>query len=47
MAIEHVGYRRLYDAIECSIIDHKEMHVVFPFGLVMMISSSPRFEHAY
>lgn len=47
MAIERVGYRRLYDAIDCSITGFDEMHVAFPFEdyyhAEIYIGPKPRF----
>src|SRR5260221_3067451 len=47
MVIERVGYRRLYDAIDCSIPGHDEIHVAFPFGdifqIEIYIGPTPRF----
>ena len=47
MAIERVGYRRLYDAIDCSISGCDEIHVAFPFEdrfqIEIYIGSTPRF----
>jgi len=47
MAMERVGYRRLYDAIDCSILGRDEIRVAFPFEDVFQIEiyigSAPRF----
>ncbi|GHO98714.1 hypothetical protein KSF_087620 [Reticulibacter mediterranei] len=47
MPIEQVGYRRLYDAMGCSIQGRDEIHITFPFeGIFQVeiyIGSTPRF----
>ena len=47
MAIERVGYRRLYDAMNCSISGFDEIHVAFPFEdrfhIEIYIGPTPRF----
>ena len=47
MAIERVGYRRLYDAIDCSISELDEIRVAFPFEdrfhIEIYIGPTPRF----
>src|SRR5438132_1516444 len=32
MGTERVGYRRLYDAIGCSLADRQELHITFPLN---------------
>jgi hypothetical protein len=32
MGKERIGYRRLYDAVACSLADCNEMHITFPMG---------------
>jgi hypothetical protein len=47
MAIERVGYRRLYDAIDCSISGLDEIRIAFPFEdrflVEIYIGPTPRF----
>lgn len=47
MVTERVGYRRLYDAVDCSFVKSDEMHVVFPFEsrfhIEIYIGPAPRF----
>jgi hypothetical protein len=47
MAIERVGYRRLYDAIDCSISGLGEIRIAFPFEdrfhIEIYIGPTPRF----
>ncbi len=47
MTIERVGYRRLYDAVDCSLYGCEEMFVEFPFEdsfhIEIYIGSTPQF----
>lgn len=47
MPFIRVGYRRLYDAVECSIANRKEIHITFPYGshhqVKLYMGPQPRF----